>query len=488
MTGEKILNYKIQDLADENQIFRSFLAINTLFSKQVIVKTLKSSQNVDEKQELIAEIRRLAQVQHPHILTLYDYVETATEFYLVFEHLNGKNLASYIQEISGPIPEAKAKDWFLKILEAFALAHLKGIMNGNITASQIFINQTEEIKILDAALSRFYQKKILVLEDKETLSFASPEQIQGAYLDHRSDVYALGILLFQMLTGQNPYQNLSVSEIKQQICFEPLPPTAKFYPMVSEEIQKIIKKATAKNPADRFKDCLEFKEAILNISQSPKIENNPTKIAPIAELKKEPQNQSLKNYEIKFINAPAYVLIGLISLTALLLVWYNLPNQKPDSEVLFNLQDTQRIEKLQDSIARAQEKKNLEDSVKVVKNTNKKDTVMMYYHRVSRGENLEKIARLYYQPLDSLKKWNAMTGKEKLKIRDGIKVKVRAIYKIKRDENVYMIAQKFNISPLILNEVNRKILAPKPLQPGEPPMPLDLEGKDLVIPLLPTKK
>lgn len=490
MTGEKILNYKIENLTNENHLFRSFSATHTLFAKQVTIKTLKPLENPAEKLELIAEIRRIAQIQHPNIITLYDYLETPTEFYLVFEATEGKTLHEYIQNVSGPITETKAKSFFLQILDAFALAHLKGVMHGAISANNILVTENEQIKVLDLALSRFFQKQSLASQDIDIASFTSPEQFKGEYLDQRSDIYALGVLFFCMLTGKNPYTDLSFAEIKQQVSFETLPPTAKFYPMVSEEIQKIIKKATAKNPAERYKDCQEFKDAILKINAKPI--NVEAVIPPIDQKDKGRRKEKSSVFGTvdsaeDGVNLPLYTFISLFGLMSFLLIWYSMPQTQSDSDVLHNLQDTKRIAQIQDSIAKAQVQKAVKDSVKVFQIGVKKDSSEMYYHRVVRGENLEKIAKRYYVPLDSVKKWNAMTGKEKLKPFDGIKVKVRTVYKIKRNEDIYMIAQKFKMSPFTLKEVNRKVFEIKPPVAGEMPQPLNLEGKDIVIPLNPPK-
>ena len=80
MTGEKILNYKIENMTEENEVYRSFVATHTQFAKRVMIKTLSSAQNVEETQNLVAEIKKFSQLQHPYIITLYDYLQTADNF------------------------------------------------------------------------------------------------------------------------------------------------------------------------------------------------------------------------------------------------------------------------------------------------------------------------------------------------------------------------------------------------------------------------
>jgi len=162
-----------------------------------------------------------------------------------------------------------------------------------------------------------------------------------------------------------------------------------------------------------------------------------------------------------------------------MLIYSLLPSSNYDSEVLFNLQNDNRIKQLQDSIAKAQQKKELEDSIRVF-HGKRTDSVEIYYHRVVRGENLVKIVQRYHTSLDSVKKWNGLTGKEKLKPKEGIKIKIRQIYKVQRNESLEQIAMKFKINPFVLKEVNQ--LFPKMPKPGEEPVPVFFEGKDLIIP------
>jgi serine/threonine protein kinase len=476
MTGEKILNYKIENFTEENSLFRSFLATHTQFSKKVTVKILKTLPEAAEKAELIQDIRRLAMLQHPNIITLYDFYEAGDDLYLVFEHLKGQSLANYSQKVSGPIPDEKARQLMLKVLDAFAWAHQRGVMNGAINPSHIWLDEDENIKILDLALNKFYAVKALQNADKETISFLSPEQIAAKPTNQRADVYALGLVLYQMVTGKNPYQGFNLGEIQYKIANEALPPTEQFYPMVSAEMQTIIQKATAKNPADRYQTCEDFRKALLEVKHF-------TLPQEVKMPEKEPETIPI---EAKFFNLPLYTLLGLSGVLLAMLIWYFFPSTHPNSEILFDLKNTQRIRFLQDSVAKAQAKKALEDSVRIFGLT-RRDTIENYFHRVSRGENLEKIARRYYTPLDSIKKWNNFRGNVKLKPKDGIKIKIRQVYKVQRNETIEQIGAKFNLSPFILKEVNQ--LYPKPPKLGEEPQPVFFEGKDLIIPwIMPPKK
>ncbi len=486
MTGEKILNYRIENFTEENQLFRSFLATHTQFAKQVIVKTLKPLSSHLEKANFIDDLRKLASIQHPNVLTLYDHLETADDFYLVFEYVKGKNLADYIRYQSGPIPEEKAKITFLKIAQAFEFAHHKGVMNGALNTSNILIDAEGNIKILDLALSKFFKQKMLAIEDPDTLRYASPEEIAHEDPSEKSDVYALGLVMFEMLTGKNPYQGFNNEEIKQKITHTLLPRITKYYPLVSAEMQAVVDKATAKKPQERFASVEEMIEAVKKISSPQPVPQPVYQEEEVKNSHHKAQEEEEDLSQMKSVNF-SLVLLGVLLLMIIGLgTIYMLRPKTTQTDLLYNIKDMERIGRMQDSIAKMQKIQAIEDSLRIFGGINRNDSAEVYIHKVERGDNLEKIAKLYYQPLDSLKALNNLTGKERLKPREGVKVRVKAIYKIQKGEDLFQVGRKFGISPNVLKEVNR--LYSKPVEPGEIPPPLVYEGKNIVIPLMRTQK
>lgn len=481
MTGEKILNYRIENFTEENQLFRSFLATHTQFAKKVIVKTLKPLASQLEKADFLDDLRRLASIQHPNVLTLYDHLETAQDFYLVFEYVKGKALSDYIRYESGPIPESKTRAIFSQILQAFEFAAQKGAINGAINSQNILISEQGDVKILDVALSKFFKQKMLQANDKETLRAASPEEIEHKEISIKTDIYALGLLLFEMLTGKNPYDTFSEEELNHKITHAPLPRITKYYPMVSSEMQLIVDKATAKNPEERFKSLGEFSEALQKLEE-PKIpQQEPTYEEEEAAAEETEQTEEDWN-TANAINLPLILFIILAGVALGLWALYSLRPEPGQSDILYNIKDMDRINQMQDSIARAQEEQAIADSIRIFGGINKKDSSEIFIHKVQRGENLQKIAKMYYQPIDSLKALNNMTGRERLKPREGVKVRIKTLYKIQKGEDLFQVARKFKISANILKEVNR--LYPQPVEPGEIPLPVVYEGKNIVIPLM----
>lgn len=475
MTGEKILNYKLENLTDEDQLFRSFLATHTQFDKKVIIKSVKPFRSEEERVAFSDEIRKLSQIQHPGIITIYDQLESGEDNYLVFEHVDGKTLTEYIHKISGPIPEEKTKNLFVKILDAFIYAHQKGIMNGAINPGNLIVTKDGNIKVLEVALSSFILAK--TRDEAETLAYLSPEYLSDATCDQRSDIYSLGVILFQMLSGKNPYDGLQPDMVRIQIQTRSLPPVKEFYPVVSEDIQAIINKATAKNPLERYASCEEMKQALQKI-----IHDVQSKSEIEVNEKGTPVVAKALPKEVKIFYPLPYIFIILLSVAGVSILIYNFTSLAPQTSIVYELKNREYIKNRQDSIAKAKEKQAMDDSLRIFVNSKKKDSVEIHYHKFRLGESLESIARMYYNPLDTLLKINGFTGKEKLKRDEAVKVRLRAIYKIQKGENIFQIARLFNLNPLVLKQVNRHLK-----EFDEEGNPVNLEGKLVYIPLIGTK-
>jgi|GEM_PF-3510477 len=488
MNGEKILHYRIDQPAYENALFRYFVGTHTTFSKQVLIKTLKSPLNQAEREAFATETRQFARLQHPTLTTLYDYMESEQEIYAVLDYDKGTTLADYIHLQHGLLPEAQAIATLLQLLEVWEMAHKQGIFGGVVRPNYILVTENYTLKVQDIALSRFYAQKMIQLGDTADMCRLAPEYWQANLpTDSRADIYGLGLLLFEMLTAKTPHAGLSLPEMRTKVLHEPLASPKQFYALISPATEEIVRKSTAKNPNDRYSSCTEMRQALLDWKPAPV--EIPKEIA--KENKTPLKNKAKPAFDISrydTINLAPWMLVFTIFVFVMLTWRYAGTARSRTSEIVANIQDEGRIKTFQDSIVKAQFKKAIDDSIKRSKEIAKKQIISEpFMHRVRTGESLDRIARRYYVTLDTLKKLNNMTGKEVLKSKLGIKIPVKAICNAKLDETVEMIAQRFNISPYILKEVNQ--LYPKPAKAGEAPEPLIFEGKEIVIPLMmPAKK
>lgn len=270
MIGERILNYKIESVLGEGGLGRVYLASHTQLGRKVAIKALHPNLVADQsiRERFRREATTLSSLQQINIITLYDYFENEEGLFLIMEYAEGRSLDDYIKHTSGPIPETKALFFFNQILDGMAYAHQRNVIHRDIKPSNIMITREADVKILDFGIAKILKSNVGGLTktgtQPGTVLYMSPEQVRGEEIDQRSDIYSLGITLFEMLTGQCPYDPNADSDFKifEKILNEPLPLAQSFYPAVSDKMQAIIDKATAKNPAERFQNCEEFKMAL----------------------------------------------------------------------------------------------------------------------------------------------------------------------------------------------------------------------------------
>ncbi|CAN5383557.1 hypothetical protein BH10BAC5_BH10BAC5_25590 [soil metagenome] len=264
--GTIIQNYKVISQYAEGGMGVIYLARHTKLERDVIIKVLRADffNNNDIKQRFFAEANTLSKLSHPNIVSIYDYVEIDGQFYLILEFAEGVSMDGFIKIRRS---EADAVDIFSQVLEGFSYAHRNHIIHRDIKPSNIIISSALVVKILDFGIA-----KILNRNDSHTrtgtsmgtIIYMSPEQILGKPVDNRTDIYSIGITLYEFLTGSNPYGSSDISEyeIQTKILNEDLV----FTNSISPKFRNIINKASAKDPGQRYYDCMEFKADLLSDS------------------------------------------------------------------------------------------------------------------------------------------------------------------------------------------------------------------------------
>lgn len=337
MLGTQILNYKLTALIGEGGMGHVYLGEHISLGRKAAIKVLlqQYANNPEIRARFKNEAAALSHLHHPNIVTLYDYVETEDMLCLVMEYVEGHNLDHYIANIRGPIPEAVALPLFDQILMAFAYAHSMGVVHRDIKPSNIIITPDNRVKILDFGIAKLLEHKDHKLtrtgSRMGTVLYMSPELVQGKAVDLRSDIYSLGVTLFQMLSGHEPYdKTLPEFEIYNNIVHNPLPRIKEFYPMVSSHVQDIIDKATRKLPEERFDSCDQFMAALhpTKITKNEAeivnpINTNP-KVQPVPEVKKtNPKVKAQKqkrHYSIRILSL--ILLMAVIGGATFLYYWY----------------------------------------------------------------------------------------------------------------------------------------------------------------------
>ncbi len=246
-----------------------YLGVHNLIGRHVAIKALHPvlAKNPEIRERFKHEASTLSHLHHTNIVQLYDYVETEAGIFLVMEFADGQPLDQHIEKVSGAIPEDKALVLFGKILDGVAYAHKQNVVHRDIKPSNIIVSPDGKVKILDFGIAKILgdtSHKLTKTGTKlGTVLYMSPEQVKGEPLDHRTDIYSLGITLFEILAGKCPFDGSCTEyEVYKKIVEEPMPDVRSVNPSVSEHLALIIAKATAKNANDRYQSCAEFRRAL----------------------------------------------------------------------------------------------------------------------------------------------------------------------------------------------------------------------------------
>ena len=209
------------------------------------------------------EARTIAKLEHRHILPVYDYGEDGGVTYLVMRYIDAGTLKDLIER--GPVDAPAAAQLTAQVAEALGYAHRLGVIHRDVKPSNVLLDQGGDTYLTDFGIARLVEVVSRFTGSGQLLgtpSYMSPEQGQGQPVDHRSDIYSLGIVLYELVTGSPPFEAETPIAVVLMHIQDPLPPPRQFDPAIPEEIERIILKATAKSPDDRFQSADDMARAL----------------------------------------------------------------------------------------------------------------------------------------------------------------------------------------------------------------------------------
>ncbi len=250
-----------------------FRAIDNRLGRSVAIKSLNNNLTKSSIQEdrFVAEAKLLAQLNHPNIVTLYDYISDTNGHHLIMELIKGNSLDLIIKQQTGPINELRAINIFLNILDAIAYIHKKDILHRDIKPSNIMLDEFDQVKLLDFGIAKNNLNDIKITKIGGSVGgtpmYMSPEHVGKEQIMKASDIYSLGVTLWHMVTGQEPYLNHTEAEITACILRDPLKEPKEIYPHVSNRMNDIIQRATKKEINERFSSFFDFHNALLGLKE-----------------------------------------------------------------------------------------------------------------------------------------------------------------------------------------------------------------------------
>ena len=293
--------YKILQLIGGGGMSNVYLAHDIILNRDVAIKILRY--DFTNEEELHRRFQREAlsatSLTHPNIVSVYDVGEDEDMHYIVMEYIKGKTLKQYIQEFS-PLSAARSVHIMKQLTSAIAHAHENGIIHRDIKPQNILMDEEGNVKITDFGIATSlgatsYTQTNSVIG---TVHYLSPEQARGGIATGKSDIYALGIVLYELLTGELPFSGESAVSIALKHLQSETPSVREFDASIPQSVENIVLKATAKDTNHRYASANEMQAdletclSVQRINESkfmPPVDNDATKIIPIIKEPKSPQ-------------------------------------------------------------------------------------------------------------------------------------------------------------------------------------------------------
>jgi serine/threonine protein kinase len=261
-----ISNYTLKEKLGEGGMAKVYLAEHNTLKQPVAVKLLNKEfvNNENIRKRFLSEGKNMFKMSHPNVIKVTDLIDQEDTVAIVMEYLDGETIKEYIEK-NGKLSELELKHLFDQMLDAVAYVHDQGLVHRDIKPSNFMRSKKGAIKLLDFGIAKNTDKSSSeytqtgTLQSMGTPMYMSPEQVKSTKdVTGQSDIYSLGVVFWQMVTGQKPYDTYTTStfELQTKIVNDPLSIT-------NTKFDGIIQKATSKSLTSRYKNCVEIKDDLL---------------------------------------------------------------------------------------------------------------------------------------------------------------------------------------------------------------------------------
>jgi eukaryotic-like serine/threonine-protein kinase len=270
--GQGIGAYKILALLGRGGMGVVYRARDERLRREVAIKVLPPSfaHDADRLRRFEQEAHATSSLNHPNILTIYDIGAHEGAPFIVAELLEGEELRAQLE--SGALPARRALEYAQQITQGLAAAHEKGITHRDLKPENLFVTKDGRVKILDFGLAKLRPTRPGVVDTDAltqkrltdpgvvmgTVGYMSPEQVRGQETDHRSDIFAFGVILFEMLSGQRPFRGTSAIEVMNAILKDEPPELSETKPKTSPQLEKLVRRCLEKRPERRFQTASDL--------------------------------------------------------------------------------------------------------------------------------------------------------------------------------------------------------------------------------------
>lgn len=247
-------------------------AYDKQLKEQVAIKILSPllGRSPEAIERLRREVSSARRVTHPNVIRIHDISEANGLSYISMEYFEGINLKEYVKQ-NGPLSIVRAFQIVSQVCDGLEAAHQHGVIHRDLKSQNIIINRSNQVKIIDFGLARSEHLDGMTATGliMGTPEYMSPEQVSGKSVDERSDIYAFGIILFELLTGKVPFAGESAISVGFKQIHDDPPSPCSLNPGISTELERVILKALQKEPLQRYSSCSELKQDLQRAVQLP---------------------------------------------------------------------------------------------------------------------------------------------------------------------------------------------------------------------------
>lgn len=278
---EQIGVYKALDKIGEGGMGEVYRGLDTMLEREVAIKQLRTefAGNSDIVERFRTEAVTLAKLNHPNIVTLYSFLREPTGLYMVLEFVRGETLDQMIRR-RGALPWSEAVALTIQALQGLEHAHQTQVIHRDLKPANIILTSAGVLKLMDFGIARILNsaRQTRIGHLIGTLQYMSPEQVKGGEGDGRSDLYSLAIVLYELLAGRVPFDgDTDYDLIKAQVENQP-PALASFGVVVPAALVKVMGRALAKTPAERFQSASEFAQALQGVLSQADVPSGPSNV------------------------------------------------------------------------------------------------------------------------------------------------------------------------------------------------------------------
>ena len=269
-TMEKIGRYEIKALIGQGGMGTVYRALDPVLGRYVALKTATMASDPQDLlrtqgiTRCLTEARLSSQLIHPNIVITYDAGFEQNCFFMALEFIDGTSLQSRIKQ--GPMDPVQAAEIIFNVCHALHHMHGKGLVHLDVKPANIMITRMGEVKLMDFGIARVLKSKQDTNSSAGSVPYMSPEQAGAGYTnDHRSDIFSLGIVLYELLSGTRPFHGDNAYQIIYNILNSPPPPLDERFPDIPDDLSAVLEKALEKQPEKRFASAKEFADALVPV-------------------------------------------------------------------------------------------------------------------------------------------------------------------------------------------------------------------------------